>query len=262
MQFETFLRQRLEAGGFTTEDALSAFLPLLRQVVEAHERGAKGHAAAVVAGDYSQAWLAMNTGRTCRFTRRLADVDRWALEGAAAFEALGIAAARRWVPYGPALAPARARRQEGTNMNNISNGKPGRGAAILLATVLAASLLPARLSASQVQSLVDCPYQFYGRRLLRLEAPEDVLEEPGKREFGEALHEVLRNETRGTGIRASLISPGPTDTNLWDPLNPDARDDLPSRRDMLNADDVANAVLFALTQPATVNVDELRLSRS
>jgi ATP-dependent helicase/nuclease subunit B len=56
----------------------------------------------------------------------------------------------------------------------------------------AASLLPVRLSASHAQSLVNCPYQFYARRLLRLEAPEDVLEEPGKREFGEALHEALR----------------------------------------------------------------------
>ncbi len=33
----------------------------------------------------------------------------------------------------------------------------------------APQLLPARLSASQAQSLVDCPYQFYARRLLRLE---------------------------------------------------------------------------------------------
>lgn len=56
----------------------------------------------------------------------------------------------------------------------------------------AAALLPARLSASQAQSLVNCPYQFYARRLLRLETPDDVLEAPGKREFGEALHEVLQ----------------------------------------------------------------------
>lgn len=77
-----------------------------------------------------------------------------------------------------------------------------------------------------------------------------------------ALHEVLRSETRGTGVRASLISPGPTDTNLWDALNPDARDDLPSRHSMLRADDVATAVLYVLTQPSTVNVDELRLSHS
>ena len=56
----------------------------------------------------------------------------------------------------------------------------------------AAALLPARLAASHAQSLVNCPYQFYARRLLRLEPPEDVLEAPGKREFGEALHEVLQ----------------------------------------------------------------------
>lgn len=56
----------------------------------------------------------------------------------------------------------------------------------------AGSLLPARLSAIQAQSLVDCPYQFYARRMLRLDAPDDVIEAPGKREFGEALHDVLQ----------------------------------------------------------------------
>ncbi len=75
-----------------------------------------------------------------------------------------------------------------------------------------------------------------------------------------ALHEVLRAETRGSGIRATLVSPGPTDTPLWDPLTPDAREDLPSRSAMLRPADVAAAVVFALTQPGTVNVDELRLS--
>ena len=77
-----------------------------------------------------------------------------------------------------------------------------------------------------------------------------------------AMHEVLRLETRGSGVRATLVSPGPTDTALWDPLDPDARSDLPNRDQMLHADDVARAVLFAVTQPATVNIDELRLSRS
>ena len=37
--FLGFLRSRLASGGFTTEDALSSFLPLLRQVVEAHAQG-------------------------------------------------------------------------------------------------------------------------------------------------------------------------------------------------------------------------------
>ena len=32
------------------------------------------------------------------------------------------------------------------------------------------------------------------------------------------LHEVLRAELRGTGVHATLISPGPTDTPLWDPV--------------------------------------------
>lgn len=39
MQFEEFLRQRLAAGGFTTEDALATFLPLMRQTAETHGEG-------------------------------------------------------------------------------------------------------------------------------------------------------------------------------------------------------------------------------
>ena len=56
----------------------------------------------------------------------------------------------------------------------------------------AAALLPDRVSASQCQSLVDCAYQFHARRLLALVEPEDVIELPDKRDFGEALHKVLR----------------------------------------------------------------------
>ena len=56
----------------------------------------------------------------------------------------------------------------------------------------AGRLLPAHVSASQAQSLVDCAYQFYARRLLGLAAPEDVIEMPDKRDFGNALHVVLR----------------------------------------------------------------------
>jgi ATP-dependent helicase/nuclease subunit B len=56
----------------------------------------------------------------------------------------------------------------------------------------ASALLPARVSASQAQSLVDCAYQFYARRLLDLAEPEDVIEMPDKRDFGNALHLVLK----------------------------------------------------------------------
>src|SRR5262245_7839380 len=37
--FRSFLHSRLSDGGFTTEDALSSFLPLARQVVAAHRSG-------------------------------------------------------------------------------------------------------------------------------------------------------------------------------------------------------------------------------
>jgi NADP-dependent 3-hydroxy acid dehydrogenase YdfG len=78
-----------------------------------------------------------------------------------------------------------------------------------------------------------------------------------------AIHEALRAELRGTGVRASLISPAATDTDIWndvavtDPVaNPH------SKRPMLDPSDVVRAVMFALTQPDKVNVDELRLSHS
>ncbi|MFI5232719.1 MAG: SDR family oxidoreductase [Gemmatimonadales bacterium] len=77
-----------------------------------------------------------------------------------------------------------------------------------------------------------------------------------------AVHEVLRAETRGSGVRATLVSPGATDTVIWDGLEPGIRGTFPSRGEMLSADDVAGAVLFAVTRADWVNVDELRLSRS
>jgi NADP-dependent 3-hydroxy acid dehydrogenase YdfG len=77
-----------------------------------------------------------------------------------------------------------------------------------------------------------------------------------------ALHEVLRAETRGTGIRSTLISPSAVDTDIWDPIHFLGTDARPDRSLMLNPDAVASAVLFAVTQPGDVNIEELRLSRS
>ena len=77
-----------------------------------------------------------------------------------------------------------------------------------------------------------------------------------------ALHELLRLETRGSGVRATLISPGPVDTPLWDPIDPDRRQGFTPRAQMLRAEAVAAAVTYAVTQPSDVNVDELRLSHS
>lgn len=63
----------------------------------------------------------------------------------------------------------------------------------------AALLLPSRLTASHAQSLVNCAYQFYARRLLGLAELDDVIELPDKRDFGEVLHEVLRRFHRAWG---------------------------------------------------------------
>ena len=77
-----------------------------------------------------------------------------------------------------------------------------------------------------------------------------------------AMHEVLRAETRGTGIRATLISPAAVDTDIWEPIHFLGTTDRPDRSAMLDPRAVADAVMYALSQPADVNIDELRLSRS
>jgi NADP-dependent 3-hydroxy acid dehydrogenase YdfG len=76
------------------------------------------------------------------------------------------------------------------------------------------------------------------------------------------LHQVLRAELAGSGVRATLVSPGPVDTALWNEVDPDNRPGFTPRASMLRADAVAAAVLFAVSQPPDVNVDELRLSRT
>ncbi len=73
------------------------------------------------------------------------------------------------------------------------------------------------------------------------------------------LHEVLLAEIAGTGLKATLVSPGPVDTELWDPVNPDAREGFLPRSGMLRVEDVAEAVRFAVTRPAHVSIPELRI---
>ena len=68
------------------------------------------------------------------------------------------------------------------------------------------------------------------------------------------LHEVMVEELRGTGVRATLLEPAATDTEIWDPLDPDADPGLPNRSDMLRPADVAETVLFLATRPDHVHI--------
>jgi NADP-dependent 3-hydroxy acid dehydrogenase YdfG len=75
-------------------------------------------------------------------------------------------------------------------------------------------------------------------------------------------HEVLLEEIRGTGVRATLLEPAATDTPLWDALDPDGDPKLPSRRDMLAPAEVAEAVLFVATRPEDVRIPLLQIERA
>ena len=74
------------------------------------------------------------------------------------------------------------------------------------------------------------------------------------------LHAVLDVELRGTGVRATLIEPSATDTELWDAVD-GAGYDLPPREAMLDAAAVADAVVYAITRPEGVNIPNLLIGR-
>jgi NAD(P)-dependent dehydrogenase (short-subunit alcohol dehydrogenase family) len=73
------------------------------------------------------------------------------------------------------------------------------------------------------------------------------------------MHEVIRAETAKSGVRTTLISPGPVDTDIWDAVKPDEKPGFTKRKDMMRAEDVAEAVLFAVTRPERVAITEMRL---
>ena len=73
------------------------------------------------------------------------------------------------------------------------------------------------------------------------------------------MHEVLRQDLARTGVRTTLVSPGPVDTPIWDAVDPDSKPGFTKRSAMMQAGDVAAAVLYAVTQPLRVDVTEIRL---
>jgi NADP-dependent 3-hydroxy acid dehydrogenase YdfG len=63
-----------------------------------------------------------------------------------------------------------------------------------------------------------------------------------------AMAEAARQELNGSGVRVTLVSPGQVDTPFFDKQRSDGR---------LQADDVARAVLYAVSQPPHVDVNEI-----
>ena len=62
---------------------------------------------------------------------------------------------------------------------------------------------------------------------------------------------------------AMAATPAATDTDIWNTVSvTDPAGKPHSTRPMLDPEDVVRSVMFALTQPERVNIDELRLSRS
>ena len=65
--------------------------------------------------------------------------------------------------------------------------------------------------------------------------------------IGEALRQELRQMHDSEGIRVTLVAPGMTDTEFFDRRPSNA----------LDPDDIARAVIYALTQPSHVDVNEI-----
>lgn len=71
------------------------------------------------------------------------------------------------------------------------------------------------------------------------------------------LTEAMAQECDGTGVRVCLVSSGPIDTPYWDrrPVPPTSVE----RNAMLRPDDIVDAILWLITRPKGVRVDEILL---
>jgi 3-oxoacyl-[acyl-carrier protein] reductase len=66
--------------------------------------------------------------------------------------------------------------------------------------------------------------------------------------------DTLREELRGRGIRVVSLLPGPTATDIWDQFMPQA-----PRDKMLSPENVASAVVSAISLPENAAVEELKI---
>lgn len=68
-----------------------------------------------------------------------------------------------------------------------------------------------------------------------------------------ALARCIAAEVRGKGVRVTVVAPGAVDTEIWPPGRK------PDPAKMLKPDDVAAAILHAVTAPRGASYDEIRL---
>ena len=73
-----------------------------------------------------------------------------------------------------------------------------------------------------------------------------------------ALTEALIEETRGSGIRVSAISPGAVETNIWSHKTTP----VPAEKQavMLRPSDIADIVVFLLGQPERVHIENVKVT--
>lgn len=71
----------------------------------------------------------------------------------------------------------------------------------------APGLLPSRISASQANAFVSCPYRYYARAMLGLAALDEVSDEAGKRDYGEVVHGILEAFHREWSRRGTQADP-------------------------------------------------------
>jgi NADP-dependent 3-hydroxy acid dehydrogenase YdfG len=69
--------------------------------------------------------------------------------------------------------------------------------------------------------------------------------------------EALRQEVTERRVRVSLVEPGATATELADHVREEVRSNLSSGEDPLHAEDIADAILYIVTRPRRVGVNEI-----
>lgn len=73
-----------------------------------------------------------------------------------------------------------------------------------------------------------------------------------------ALTEALIDENRRSGVRISSVSPGPVNTNIWTHKKNDVTPE--DRATMLQADDIADIILYLLRLPDNVHIENVTVT--